>query len=225
MKNSSKLIFLLVALVSAIFFIRWPARVDTKVNADTLAHETETQESAEKKEENQNPIESLAPIEISSDETNLITMLSSQDITSARQEAKSILSNAYGSEEWFFNENNRYTSDFFLAGITPRNSLMVFKFGFINELHSDQILQGENPENKDSDIYLKAKADLTTNFQYSDLAKEIQLSQFLQYCENFCEVRNDSFELLLVIPFGPNQYDIWRINNRKELVHVKDGTK
>ncbi|MEK6556622.1 MAG: hypothetical protein AABZ31_15335, partial [Bdellovibrionota bacterium] len=98
----------------------------------------------------------------------------------------------------------------------PRSTTLNYKMGFLAPLNASQHM--------DTDSFIGEPTGVDNEtYNYSKEAATIRLADYASYCERGCFADERGFELLLVIPLDENHFDVWLINDKKQLKLAKDG--
>lgn len=148
-----------------------------------------------------------------------------QDVEKKRKEVKTALAVLFIMQRTFLAEHNRYTSDVAMMNHDFPEEL-GFKFGFAKAYSPDVLAEGERPSSTNTDFLLgePLAQERTTRLQYKAEASQINLQEFLHFCRNKCEVTENSFEAIAVMPIpGGDDVDVFLVNDKKEIFHVYNG--
>lgn len=152
-----------------------------------------------------------------------------EEIEHIRQKVKSLLSGAYASQMAFKAEYDQYVSDIMVAGVSL-DPVVTFKAGFLERSAeppgmTSQVNIDVRRMNTDS---LMGERDEATNevYEYAPNVQDIDLSAYKGFCKYGCTANKDHFEMMMAVPLGSaEKVDVWIINDQKEIIQVKDGTK
>jgi hypothetical protein len=154
--------------------------------------------------------------------------VSPDEIKTLRQQAKATLSGFYSSQRAFYSEFHRYTTDLKAAGWTPNSGAMNYKLGFLVEgslpasAEADRSM--EDPRRMSTDNFDGEDYTNQERFTYSREIAGVTLQEYAQYCKSGCTADSETFEIMLILPLGDYRHiDVWLINEKKELRHVRDG--
>lgn len=114
-------------------------------------------------------------------------------------------------------------------GWTPFDTEMRYKIGFLQayrpSTYSDVSGVREEPTRMDSDALLIEKSPEGERYTYAPVAAGLHLADYQQYCRSGCTADETHFEAMVVVSLDSDHVDVWTINEKKELILVRDGTK
>jgi hypothetical protein len=156
--------------------------------------------------------------------------LSSKEVEELREETKAFLSSIYTSQKAFQAEYNQYTTDLVGSGMVPSSAIIPFKAGFLEPSEESNEISPEeniNARRLSTDSFIGDLDDYShSTFQYAPFVREIDLDSYKDYCKHGCTADKQGFEMLIATPLGNSgQIDVWIVNDNKEIILVKDGTK
>lgn len=163
------------------------------------------------------------------EQINKVAQLSPEEINKLRAKTKNFLASLYTSQIAFHAEYNQFITDVIAIGLNS-DTILPFKAGFLEP--SEEPL--EIPRDADIDsrrvstdsIIGEMHTHENQPIQYAPFVREIDLSKYRDLCVDGCTARKNSFEMLVATPLGnSDQVDIWIVNEGKEFLLVKDGTK
>lgn len=169
------------------------------------------------------------PTDVETVTTTTLAQIIPEEIQQLRREAMATLRELYVAEKVFHAEFNRFTSDFLALTFLPGKKEMKFRAGFIEESRIpggfDPNSAAENPRRKDFDAFLEMNQELKEDvFRYSDSTRDHQLETYSHLCRSGCTADEKSFEVLLVMPLGPDQgVDVWSVTHDKTITLLQDG--
>ncbi|MES3038891.1 MAG: hypothetical protein V4736_13360 [Bdellovibrionota bacterium] len=224
------LILIFVILVLIIFmFVRQQRSNDLpeaeEVSAADAQSEMSTTPKSEQENKKSNPAEQLVDTAGSS----FNKKLSAEEINEIRSNAKTALAAVYTSQQAYFAEFGRYTTDLKSLGWTPPKATLDFKLGFlIGSIPPESNATDDLPEETsrmDTDIFIGEEMEETREkYQYDEVTEKIKLQDYARLCPNGCTATQEGFEMLIAVPLGDEQHvDIYLINSEKEIIHVQDG--
>ncbi len=231
MGNKTNRYLAIAAIVLALVWWFYPR---TKEEPPALPVEQAT-EHAEKPEpappkEEAAKVPEAPPPAPSEDEEDLVPpAITPDEIKTLRQQAKGVLSSFYASQRAFHMEFNRYTTDLKAVGWSPNSGNMNYKLGFLSETKAQPTTETdrsfEDTRRMSTDDFDGEDYTNIERFIYSREVAGLTLQEFARYCRKGCTSDQETFEIMLVLPLGDNRHvDVWLINEKKELVHVRDGT-
>ena len=148
-----------------------------------------------------------------------------QVVEQRRAQVKAALFGLFMMQRTFQAEHNRFTSDMAMMNHDFPEQL-GFKFGFSNAFSPEALAEGERPNSSNTDFLLgePLSKGRTARLLYKADASEIKLQNYLHFCHSKCEVTENSFEAIAVMPVpGGNDVDVFLVNERKEIFHVYNG--
>ncbi len=229
--KKNRVFLILIAL--GILFLLFSSK--NKVDRRVSSVET-TLESTKQSPDNENVVDTAQPTigetVQTSDEiepSRIATQLSSAEIKELRAKTKNFLASLYTSQIAFHAEYNQFITDVVAIGLNS-DTILPFKAGFLEA--SDEPLEIPSDANIDSrrvstdSIIGEMHTYEKQPIQYAPHVREIDLNKYRDLCVDGCTARKDSFEMLVATPLGnSDQIDIWIVNEGKEFLLVKDGTK
>lgn len=143
-----------------------------------------------------------------------------------RTEIKISLSGLYAAERAFFAEAGRYSTDFDVVGWMPTSQKLSAKVGFLYPYQPPPDEYRDRMDRFDTDQIVEASKtyeDPESHMSYQDSAARVSLRSLGSYCEMNCTADATSFEAVAAANLDDDdELDVWRINDRKELVHLFD---
>lgn len=146
-----------------------------------------------------------------------------------RSEIKVSLSGLYAAEKAFFSESGRYSTDFDVVGWMPTSQKLSAKVGFLYPYQPPQDEFRDRMDRYDTDQAVEASKsfeDPDSYLTYQDSALRVTLQNLSSYCEMNCTADARGFEAIAAANLDDDdELDIWRINDKKELVHLFDDVE
>lgn len=160
------------------------------------------------------------------------------EVKRLRDEARFSLAGLFSALRAYHSDYGRYSTDLNSIGFVPlaidQKASLAYKFGFLKPYFPEPVIakvepKGENPESTSTDTFMNVPINITAPNRdapsYTPEARNISLDAFHRYCQIGCTATRDRFEILLVVPLGNDQNDVWLINDKKEVLHACDGLK
>lgn len=157
-----------------------------------------------------------------------VNFFDKQIVMHKRSHAKYSLSELYTAMKSFKDKHGRYTTDLQVAGFSLRNDKLLSKMGFINPfaLNTNNQISGlvEDVTRMNTDYInsLPANAETNKRFYTTDVS-QITFRDFEKFCKKRCSADDNGFEAIAIVPLGENRFDVWLINETKNLTQVQDG--
>lgn len=143
-----------------------------------------------------------------------------------RAEIKISLSGLYAAERAFFTEAGRYSTDFDVVGWMPTSQKLSAKVGFLYPYQPPLDEYRDRMDRFDTDQAVEASKtfeDPDSHMSYQDSAIGVSMRSLGSYCETNCTADANGFEAIAAANLDDDdELDVWRINDRKELVHLFD---
>lgn len=140
---------------------------------------------------------------------------------------KSNLMGLYAAEMSWREEMGRFTTDIKFVGFNVDSHVVAAKFGFLNQFDPESVMEGEHPNLMNTDELVAR--DVTSDgkeYDYAASAEDVDLNSIKNYCQEGCTATENTFEIIAAANLDDdNTYDVWVINDRKELRHVVDDLK
>lgn len=157
--------------------------------------------------------------------TSAKTELTLKEISEIRMEMKISLASIYAAEKAFFAEYGRYSTDLAAIGWQPDNSTLRARVGFLRAFYPSKT--NESSENFDrlssNELLEHLNTTRTEQFGYGPTALPIEFGDSLQkFCDSDCTASDAKFEVIAAADFGSGM-EVWRINEKKQLLQVSDG--
>lgn len=151
-----------------------------------------------------------------------------QFIKNNRRMAKVSLAMIYTAQQAFLGDFGRYSSDLDLMGFKPQQEILNFVYGFSAPTYFKQKLKGfkELPGRYSSNHFVENNLETTERYVYSVEASKVEFSNYKKYCQQSCLVTENTFEMLIVIPYPDNKgVDVYTLNEKKEIRHAYEDLK
>lgn len=146
-----------------------------------------------------------------------------------RGELKLVLSGIYSAEKAFFSEAGRFSTDFDVLGWMPLARELKVKAGFLYPYSPPPDEFRDRGDRFDTDQLVEASQvydDPQSRMVYAETARKVSLRTLGSYCEMNCTADAKGFEVIAAANLDEDDdLEIWRINDRKELVQVFDDVK
>ncbi|MBX3019572.1 MAG: hypothetical protein KF767_16915 [Bdellovibrionaceae bacterium] len=143
-----------------------------------------------------------------------------------RSEIKISLSGLYAAERAFYSESGRYSTDFDVVGWMPTSQKLSAKVGFLYPYQPSPDEYRDRMDRFDTDQAVEASKtfeDPDSHMSYQDSAIRVSMRSLGSYCEMNCTADANGFEAIAAANLDDDdELDVWRINDRKELVHLFD---
>lgn len=143
-----------------------------------------------------------------------------------RTDMKMSLSSIYSAEKAFYAEAGRYSTDFDVIGWMPVEQILTAKVGFLDPFATETDEYADRSDRLDTDQLVEASQsfdEIAMRYTYAESATRVNIRSLYSYCEQGCTANREQFEVIAAANLDEDDdLDIWRINERKELVHVSD---